>query len=260
MPELRELRTEDAVAVAALMQATYGDARPVDAGEILSWLANSVLDSAAHARVLVSGDALVGYVDLFLRGFCALLDVAAPGHEQNAVEGGESRGRELGATSVRLQFPAGHARLAELATHRGYVRVRKAFLDAWDHHPQPIEHWREFELARRGFDPSLGFVAPENDAVAGILLAYSERAGDSPLGWIGILGVRRRWRRQTLGEPLLRHAFRELHSRGLRRIGLGVDAESPTGATRLYERSGCTARPLRRVGRVLRVSTRVRGA
>jgi hypothetical protein len=30
----------------------------------------------------------------------------------------------------------------------------------------------------------------------------------------------------------------ELYGRGQRVIGLGVDAENPTGATRLYERAG----------------------
>jgi ribosomal protein S18 acetylase RimI-like enzyme len=29
-----------------------------------------------------------------------------------------------------------------------------------------------------------------------------------------------------------------LHARGLRKVRLGVDAENPTGATRLYERAG----------------------
>ena len=43
-----------------------------------------------------------------------------------------------------------------------------------------------------------------------------------------------------VGEALLRRAFYDLHARGLRRVGLGVDAESPTGATRLYERAGMT--------------------
>jgi mycothiol synthase len=29
-----------------------------------------------------------------------------------------------------------------------------------------------------------------------------------------------------------------LHARGLRKVRLSVDAENPTGATRLYERAG----------------------
>ena len=37
---------------------------------------------------------------------------------------------------------------------------------------------------------------------------------------------------------LLSRAFVALHSTGKTRVGLGVDADSLTGATRLYERSG----------------------
>jgi hypothetical protein len=34
------------------------------------------------------------------------------------------------------------------------------------------------------------------------------------------------------------HTFREFYDRGLPRVTLGVDAESPTGATKLYESVG----------------------
>ncbi|HEY7780659.1 MAG TPA: GNAT family N-acetyltransferase [Ktedonobacterales bacterium] len=44
-----------------------------------------------------------------------------------------------------------------------------------------------------------------------------------------------------LGLALLRHAFRAFAARGLRKVGLDVDAASPTGATRLYERAGMRA-------------------
>jgi ribosomal protein S18 acetylase RimI-like enzyme len=53
-----------------------------------------------------------------------------------------------------------------------------------------------------------------------------------------MLGVRRPWRGRGLGEALLRRSFAALHARGQRRIRLSVDAENPTGATRLYERAG----------------------
>jgi mycothiol synthase len=38
--------------------------------------------------------------------------------------------------------------------------------------------------------------------------------------------------------PGTTHSFREFHRRGQRRVGLGVDAENPTGATKLYESVG----------------------
>ncbi len=50
--------------------------------------------------------------------------------------------------------------------------------------------------------------------------------------------MRRPWRRQGLGEALLLRSFQAFRERGYTRGTLGVDASSPTGATRLYERAG----------------------
>ena len=121
-----------------------------------------------------------------------------------------------------------------------YETQEESFRDAWDHEPVTLEAWRDYQLGGRGFDPSLWFLAWDGDDVAGICLSFpmARRAADPGLAWISILGVRRPWRRRGVGEALLRHAFRELHARGVRRVGLDVDAESPTGATRLYERVG----------------------
>jgi len=58
------------------------------------------------------------------------------------------------------------------------------------------------------------------------------------MGWVGNLGVRRPWRKCGLGEALLLHSFHEFYKRGMMRIGLGVDASNPTGATRLYQKVG----------------------
>jgi ribosomal protein S18 acetylase RimI-like enzyme len=55
---------------------------------------------------------------------------------------------------------------------------------------------------------------------------------------VRLLGVRRPWRRRGLGRALLLHAFGEFRRRGFSRSALGVDAESLTGANRLYERAG----------------------
>ena len=53
-----------------------------------------------------------------------------------------------------------------------------------------------------------------------------------------ILGVLPDFRQRGLAQALLRHTFAEYASRGLDTVGLGVDAENPTGAVRLYERAG----------------------
>ena len=50
--------------------------------------------------------------------------------------------------------------------------------------------------------------------------------------------MRKPWRGRGIGRALLLHAFGEFHRRGDVHVGLGVDAENPTGATRLYESVG----------------------
>jgi ribosomal protein S18 acetylase RimI-like enzyme len=57
-------------------------------------------------------------------------------------------------------------------------------------------------------------------------------------GWIEDLAVLGPWRKRGVGLALLLHALGALHGRGMRAALLGVDADSPTGAARLYERAG----------------------
>ncbi|MDQ5820686.1 MAG: GNAT family N-acetyltransferase [Actinomycetota bacterium] len=115
---------------------------------------------------------------------------------------------------------------------------QEAFRDAWGFVPYPFEEWEHDQLEAHDFDPSLNFVARDGGDLAGVAFCRAKSATHPGYGWVDILGVRRPWRKRGLGEALLRHAFRELHARGLKGVGLGVDAESLTGATRLYERVG----------------------
>jgi len=50
--------------------------------------------------------------------------------------------------------------------------------------------------------------------------------------------VRRTARGRGIAMALLQEAFRVFHGQGKESVGLGVDASSITGATRLYERAG----------------------
>ncbi len=65
------------------------------------------------------------------------------------------------------------------------------------------------------------------------------------MGWVNLLGVRRPWRRRGVALALLQHSFREFYARDRRKVGLGVDAQSLTGATRLYEKAGMRSDPSR---------------
>ena len=113
-----------------------------------------------------------------------------------------------------------------------YETVDEAFQDHWSFGPTTFETWFPRKTGEK-FDPSLWFQLFDGDEMAGV--AVCRINGDQ--GWVGDLGIRKPWRRRGLGIALLQHAFREFYHRGIRRVGLGVDAENPTGATRLYERS-----------------------
>jgi ribosomal protein S18 acetylase RimI-like enzyme len=78
----------------------------------------------------------------------------------------------------------------------------------------------------------------DNGNAAGVLLAELRTAGDPELGYVDVLGVRRPWRQRGIGLALLQHSFREFYRRGTHKVCLGVDTESLTGATRLYEKAG----------------------
>jgi mycothiol synthase len=114
-----------------------------------------------------------------------------------------------------------------------HATLDEAFAEEFGHEPESGIDWRA-RRERRSFDPTLWFVVKEGDEVAAALLC-AERFSS---GWIASIGVRKPWRRRGLGFALLLHGFNQLYARGQHRIALGVDAENPTGATRLYERAG----------------------
>lgn len=113
----------------------------------------------------------------------------------------------------------------------------EAFQDHWEHHSRPFEQWWDRHRASANFDLSLWFVIRDGDEIAAAARNEANRNGG---GYVGALGVRRRWRGRGLGRALLRHTFRVFHARGLDRVTLGVDAANPTGATKLYESVGMT--------------------
>lgn len=126
-----------------------------------------------------------------------------------------------------------------------YRAVDESFQDHRGHVPSDEEtnfpSWLHHATARPGYDPELWLLATEGDEIAGIAMCYPSRAGDEQHGWVGTLGVRRAWRKRGVGRALLLGAFERLRERGCTRVGLGVDAHSLTGATRLYEGVGMRA-------------------
>jgi mycothiol synthase len=113
--------------------------------------------------------------------------------------------------------------------------LEEAFAEHWEYTPASFEAWWERQVAKPDHDPSLWFLVRGGDDVVAATRNDPERSGG---GWIGAIGVRPAWRGRGLAKALLLHSFREFHQRGQRRVGLGVDAENATGATKLYESVG----------------------
>lgn len=116
--------------------------------------------------------------------------------------------------------------------------LEDAFSDHWGHMPVSYEFFEHDMLKDKDFDPALWFLAMDGDEIAGFSLCFPKTNEDPEMGWVGDLGVRRPWRKRGLGLALLLHSFNEFYRRGTRKVGLGVDTRSLTGATRLYEKAG----------------------
>ena len=195
---------------AGLFLLNWTEQRAVEAGAAA--LRVSIADRDAAAKALVEGRGFA-YVRSFYRMSIELDEPPPLPHWP------------VGFTVATLQ--PGEERLV-------YETIEEAFVDHWDHQARSFEEWSG--LVR--LDPPLCFlVRAEDGTVVAAEYCSEERFG---VGWVEVLGVRRPWRRRGLGEALLQLAFRELYDRGQRRIGLGVDASNPTGATRHYERVGMT--------------------
>ena len=111
----------------------------------------------------------------------------------------------------------------------------EAFQDHWEHQGQRFEEWWQRHRASPTYDPTLWFFVRDGGEIAATCRNEGNRNGG---GYVAALGVRRPFRGKGYGKALLLHTFREFWSRGMRRVTLGVDAASPTGATHLYERVG----------------------
>jgi mycothiol synthase len=116
-----------------------------------------------------------------------------------------------------------------------HAAAGKAFEDEWGFLQMPFEEWWQMRSTAADFDPTLWFLVRDGGEIAALARCDAGRRGG---GFVGMLGVRKAWRRQGVGLALLQHAFGEFQRRGATRVGLGVDTENPAGATRLYERAG----------------------
>jgi mycothiol synthase len=137
---------------------------------------------------------------------------------------------------IEMRPVAGRSQLRQL-----FDADVEAFLDHWggfDASDQAFEQW----LADPEYDPALFVVAWDGDEIAGgvtnvIQIKENEEFGRKR-GLLDSVFVRRPWRGRGLAAALVARSLQLLRERGMSSATLGVDADNPTGARRLYENAG----------------------
>lgn len=162
-------------------------------------------------------------------GFMMVRDLTEPIPERPLPDGLE----------VRPVDPADHRRIWDADT--------EAFRDHWnagERTDADFERW----FASPEIDTGLWRVAWDGDEVAGSVMNCIYPAENAALGkrrgWLDSVSVRRPWRKRGLASALIADSMLALRDAGMTEAALGVDAENPTGALRVYENQGF--RPIRR--------------
>ena len=248
----------------------------LEASDLREWLSQSDLPTDTWVIEDEGGLAAFGWSTPWGDFFAGIGIVAARakgrGYGAQLVDRSEAHARERGAPRIQQIVLGADPAAAELMLARDYREVRRfyemaieldgppevpadveietlrdedardfhdaleeAFQDHWGHHSRGFDAWWERHRSSPGFDPSLWFLVRENGSIVAAIRNEANRNGG---GYVGALGVRRAFRGRGLARALLLRTFAEFHRRGIPRVTLGVDAESPTGATRLYESAG----------------------
>ena len=118
-----------------------------------------------------------------------------------------------------------------------HAAIDEAFQDHWEHHSRPFDEWWRTRTSDPEFDIAWWFLIRSGQETVATIRNVPGRNGGV---YVATLGVRRNWRGLGLAKALLGHTFARSYEAGFRRVTLGVDASSPTGATALYRSVGMT--------------------
>jgi mycothiol synthase len=122
------------------------------------------------------------------------------------------------------------------------LAYNEIFAEQWGVLPHDEDHWRTWFTGHRAFRPALSRLVIDGDRIAAFALAYeftvdTEQTGVREL-WVGQVGARAEYRGRGLARAAMSGVLRAGQTAGFERSSLGVDADNPTGASRLYESLG----------------------
>ncbi len=274
----RPLRQDDAAAVAEVLvedEIAHGYPGKVSGDDVLNWWRRTDLAMNSWAREQDGRLVALGWLERYgddVEGVGIVHpDATGKGLGATLVEIAEHKAQELGGPRLRQITLGADDTARALFEGRGYRDARRhyvmaivldeeppkpelpaglaikafreeearafqaaageAFAEEWGFHTLPFDEWWSM---RKDDDKSLWFVIRDGGEIAALARCEPMLGGGS----VGMLAVRKPWRKRGLGRALLLHAFHEFRARGFTRASLGVDSENPTGATRLYESVG----------------------
>jgi len=125
---------------------------------------------------------------------------------------------------------------------RIWVAAAEAFRDHWGEQEWEEADWTRFDADPANADPRLWRIGWDGDEIAGVIVTTvpaeeNERYGRARV-YVASVSVRRPWRRRGLARALLASSLVGAREAGYTSASLGVDTDSPTGATDLYRSLG----------------------
>lgn len=154
--------------------------------------------------------------------------------------------RSLAAPIAKPQFPPGfRLRQADPAQDAEVwiAMFNQTFVDHWNHHDLTPEEYRHQRQTDPGYTPQHDLIAIAPDGTfAALCWSIINRTEIARSGrkqaLLHQIGTRRGFRKIGLGRAMLLAALRALKEDGMESVRLYVDADNPTGATRLYDSAG----------------------
>lgn len=119
-----------------------------------------------------------------------------------------------------------------------YEMISESFRDHYDYKERTFEQFMQRRTDGANADLDGWFIAEIDGRAAGATIHSNGYLADHNANYIDNLGTVRWARGKGVAKAMLEHSFQRAQRQGRAAVKLHVDAESPTGATTLYESVG----------------------